>query len=487
MCYFQNATYKCSPKPLAVRAHLHEFRSSVLCANPTPCPLPFWETRTTHWPFPCPNCTGETAVFEPPVHDDWNYQSQETHEEAAERYVSSLARFIDAITLSRLPATPANLLSVCEALHLETSCRQHPGRLKGDCPSWGKDRYKYNLASALRASTARRTLENLVQIPGIFAVLGDVKAQIQAMALDVAPLCPAEGADHSAPSHVHAAIDPKRPVTPDPVFSRLESARREDSAACAREEAVAAMDATLAPLLYNTAVTARVGVDFRAQAVRAFSIFVVNDPGLSSVRADMVLERLAGLIRDPFFFPAASPPEFDTTRPLLGSLMAHLANSEDSQDNPFVSLQSRLDGRVSEERDWHNRELEKELAYHLAFQDGTTPTDNRTTVKCSDPCKRTRNPPNPLEDFDPQTHHAPRVRVRVCRHIMGRNCAFRRGKESSAWQDNELVYVCPHKECLRATGSVTHTDQFGMRTFVRPFDAAMSGDMERAFLRTTYT
>lgn len=82
MCHFLNTFYTCTPAPRPARVPNHSSYTSVLCANPTPCPTPLWETRVLTYPFPCPNCTGETTPFQPPSSDRWNRHSPDVHDEA---------------------------------------------------------------------------------------------------------------------------------------------------------------------------------------------------------------------------------------------------------------------------------------------------------------------------------------------------------------------------------------------------------------------
>lgn len=475
MCHLLNETYDCPHTP----------RTIVPCASPTPCPPPLLQTRALVYPTSCPSCTGHTPL-DAPTHDFWNSSDLSTHADAAARYATDLAHFMSACLAAYNPvSTPDDFLKYYLVLDGELRCREH-GALPIDCGcgASGEGSWEYNLSYTLRSRTSQSATDAFLDNPVIAAaVAGSLRSEVISM---VQQLQPAD------PNNIHPNLPPY-PVSKCHLLSTSESSRRLDVSLSARDEALTQMRRAVAPLPHYVARPAEEAMRFRAQVAATFSLLAITDSGLSPIRADMVLSRLATLVLDPTFFPDV-PPEFDDTRVQVGSLTSRMMDPDEGDPqgaNPIADLHAQSTSIISTARDDHAAALEPLVPYAYAFDLATDPTQDRTNAPCPlSSCKRTRSPSPQAAHGDPAAYHTPRVKMRNCGHVLGHYCAFKQGMVDADFVEGEVMQSnCPacgaEGAMVKATGGTGVDGEVRRKRWAWPLDAARSGEMEAVWVTST--
>ena len=467
MCYLLNEAYDCP----------HISRTTVLCACPTPCPLPLLQTRALAYPTLCPSCTSHIPL-EAPTHDFWNSCDLLVHEEAASRYTTHLSDLMSAcLSAYNSDSTPDDFLKHYPVLDGEVRCREH-GALPAECgcEASGEDSWEYNLAYTLRSQTSLAATDAFLGNSVIAATIsGSLRSEVTSMVQRLQP---------TDADSIHPHLPPY-PVSKSHLFSTSESSRRLDVSLSARDESLTQMRDAIASLPHYVACPAEEAMRLRAQVAATFSLFAITDSGLSPIRADMVLSRLATLVLDPTFYPDV-PPEFDDTRVLMGKITSRILNlnRRDAQGaNPIADLNAGLTRMVSAARDNHAADLERLVPYAYAFDLSTDPTQDRTNTPCPLPsccCSHSSRPQN--RPADPAAYHACRVKMKNCGHILSLHCAFKQGMKDADFVDDHVVqFNCPacgvEGEMVKVTGEARR------KKWAWPLEAARSGEMEAGWVR----
>lgn len=376
-------------------------------------------------------------------------------------------------------STPDGFLKYYPVLDGELRCREH-GALPTDCgcDASGKDSWEYNLSYTLRSRTSQWATDAFLDNPVITAaVAGSLRSEVTSMAQQLQP---------TDPNSIHPHFPPY-PVSQSHLFSTSESSRRRDVSLSARDEALTQMRHAIAPLPHYVARPAEEAMRFRAQVAATFSLLAITDSGLSPIRADMVLSRLATLVLDPTFFPDV-PPEFDDTRVLAGSLTSRMMNPDERDPrgaNPVADLHARLTAIVTTARDNHAAALEFLVPYAYAFDLATDPTQDRPNAPCPlSSCNRTRSPPHATHT-DPAACHSPCVKMSSCGHVLGRHCAFKQGMEAADFVEGEAVqFNCPACGVDGALVKVGVDGEIRRKRWAWPLEAARSGEIEAGWVRS---
>lgn len=384
-------------------------------------------------------------------------------------------------------STPDDFLKYYAVLDGELRCREH-GALPADCRCdvSGVGSWEYNLAYTLRSQTSLIATDAFLDNPVVAATIsGSLRSEVTSMVKQLSQ------PQSAGPDNLHPNLPPY-PVSKIHLFSTSESSRRLDFSLSARDEALTQMRHVLASLPHHVARPAEEAMRFRAQVAATFSLFATMDSGLSPIRADTVLSRLATLVLDPTFFLDV-PPEFDDTRILIGALTSWIVNPElgDPEGaNPIADLHSGLTTMVSTARNNHAAQLEPLVPYNYAFDLSTDPTEDRTNTPCPlRSCTRSRSPPpQTAPHADPRAYHALRVKVRNCGHVLGRHCAFKEGMNAANFMDGVVLFNCPacgaEGELVRATGGGEGGNgEVRRRRWAWPLEAARSGEMEEGWVR----
>ncbi|SPO07109.1 uncharacterized protein DNG_09803 [Cephalotrichum gorgonifer] len=502
MCYSVHSTYVCTPAAPSDQADPHTAHTTVLCARSTPCASHHWETRTQHWPFHCPNCTGEDFIPRArPVRDVWATVPAEVHTDAVDRYVRDYLGVINAYLAAHTATSSADdFLRWYTALYAETLCREHGEKLFiCECHGKGEKTWQYNAALDLRSHVASVAKTGFINIPDVAGPLaGSLGDELKQLVASVSERCPAlrinerdhaEGHEDPPEPYIHECIPPHSRLMRSSVFADVESTRRLNVSLCARDFFLRQMQRALAPEPYHVARVSEEGMRLRAQLVRTFSVPVIMDAGLSPHRAGLVLERLASLHLDPTFFQADCPADFDETRALLGEFARCASRNRGEAGNALEGLGAWFTSQIAAVRREHAVELELAVAMRMSFDATVVQMDDKphpTWQPCPlAGCKRGDFISGGPGSLDPRVSHVQRV-MTGCYHILGRACAFRaEGEERVVWRRRpdgtlgesrceKMVWRCPF--CMQVGVGIVPADG---PLFALPWAAAVDGTMEK--------